>query len=103
MRLIDFNKSSVIKTSLGYLIIRIIKFIFDKDFIKSNLLDIRKFLYFLNNPPAYVNEAIKSADHYTDLLNQTEIDDLNKLNQVKDEMEVSGYYNELLTQDEINE
>ena len=58
MRLIDFNKSSVIKTSLGYLIIRIIKFIFDKDFIKSNLLDIRKFLYFLNNPPAYVNEAI---------------------------------------------
>jgi hypothetical protein len=100
-KLIDYNESSAIKTSLGYLVIRIIKFVFDNNYIKYNLLDIRKFSYYLNNPPAYVNESIKSTDHYTDILNQTEIDDLNKLNEVKDTMGVSGYYNELMTQEDI--
>ena len=101
MKLIEFNDNRVIKTAIGYLIIKIIKHIFDSTFIDQNKLEIRKFNYFLNSEPAYVNESIKSTDHYTEILNQTEIDDLDKLNNVKNDMEVSGYYNELMTPEEM--
>ena len=101
MKLIEYNTNRVIKTAIGYLIIKIIKYIFDSTFIDHNKLEIRKFTYYLYNEPAYVNESIKSTDHYTEILNQTEIDDLNKLNNVKNDMEISGYYNELMTPEEM--
>tara|TARA_B100001093_G_C26607240_1_gene918580 strand:- start:140 stop:928 length:789 start_codon:yes stop_codon:yes gene_type:complete len=90
--LLDLNDNPKNKVQLSYLIVKIIINMFQDNYIKYNLIEIRKFNYYLFLPQAEVNEISKTKDHFKQILNQEEVSDLKP----------EGYYQELNTDEKDN-
>ena len=80
-KLLDYNKQPVIESELAHLIIKIIKYLFNLYYRPYSNYDVRKFDFLLLNETPYIDETLKVVGHYQELLTQQEIDDPN----VKDE------------------
>ena len=74
-RLIEYNEMSIIKTNLSYLIVKLIIFSFNQYYIPVENIQIRKFDLLLLNDTPYIDEALKVTGYYQELLNANEIDD----------------------------
>lgn len=76
--LLDHNTTKVIESELGYLIIRIIRFLFNLYYRPYSNYNVRKFDFLLINETPYIDETLKVVGHYMELLTQQEIDDPDK-------------------------
>lgn len=80
-RLLDYNKQPVIQSELAYLIIKIIRYLFNLYYRPYSNFNVRKFDFLLINETPYIDETLKIVGHYQELMTQQEIDDPN----IKDE------------------
>ena len=77
-RLLDYNKQPAIESELAHLIIKIIKYVFNLYYRPYSNYNIRKFDFLLLNETPYIDDTLKIVGHYQELLTQQEIDDPNK-------------------------
>ncbi len=77
-RLLDYNKQPVIESELAHLIIKIIKYLFNLYYRPYSNYNVRKFDFLLINETPYIDETLKIVGHYQELLTQQEIDDPEK-------------------------
>ena len=81
-RLLDYNNQPVIESELAHLLIKIIRFLFNSYYRPYSNYNVRKFDFLLLNETPYIDETLKVVGHYQELLSQQEIDDPDK----KDEL-----------------
>jgi hypothetical protein len=74
-RLLDYNKQPVIESELAHLIIKIIRYLFNLYYRPYSNYNVRKFDFLLLNETPYIDETLKVIGHYQELLTQQEIDD----------------------------
>jgi len=75
-RLLDYNIKSNVVTDVAILIIKIIKYFFNIYFIPINNFDVRKFDYsLLFNENPYNNDKLIISGYYNELINVNELDD----------------------------
>jgi len=86
-RLLDYNKQPVIQSELAHLIIKIIKYLFNQNYRPYSNYNVRKFDFLLINETPYIDEKLKVVGHYQELLTQQEIDDPNLKNERYSEQE----------------
>ena len=77
-RLLDYNKQPVIESELAHLLIKIIKYLFNLYYTPYSNYNVRKFDFLLLNETPYIDETLKVVGHYQELLSQQEIDDPDK-------------------------
>ena len=77
-RLLDYNKQPVIESELAHLLIKIIRYLFNLYYRPYSNYNVRKFDFLLINETPYIDETLKVVGHYQELLTQQEIDDPNK-------------------------
>jgi len=77
-RLLDYNKQPVIESELAHLLIKTIKYLFNLYYKPYTNYNIRQFDYLLLNDNPYIDETLRIVGHYQELLTQQEIDDPNK-------------------------
>ena len=77
-RLLDYNKQPVIESELAHLLIKIIKYLFNLYYMPYSNYNVRKFDFLLLNETPYIDETLKVIGHYQELLTQQEIDDPDK-------------------------
>jgi hypothetical protein len=77
-RLLDYNKQPAIQSELAHLLIKTIKYLFNLYYKPYTNYNIRQFDYLLLNDNPYIDETLKIVGHYQELLSQQEIDDPNK-------------------------
>ena len=77
-RLLDYNKQPVIESELAHLIIKIIRYLFNLYYRPYSNYNVRKFDFLLLNETPYIDETLKVVGHYQELLTQQEIDDPDK-------------------------
>ena len=77
-RLLDYNKQPVIESELAHLLIKTIRYLFNIYYKPYSNYNIRQFDYLLLNDNPYIDETLKIVGHYQELLTQQEIDDPNK-------------------------
>jgi len=80
-RLLDYNKQPVIQSELAHLIIKIIRYSFNIYYRPYSNYNIRKFDFLLITETPYIDERLKIIGHYQELLTQQEIDDPNIKNE----------------------
>ena len=78
-KLLDYNNQPAIESELAHLLVKIIKFLFNIYYRPYFNYNIRKFDYLLLNETPYIDESLKVIGHYQELLSQQEIDDPNKV------------------------
>lgn len=98
-KLLDYNNQPAIESELAHLIIKIIKFLFNLYYRPYFNYQIRKFDYLLLNEAPYIDETLKVIGHYQELLTQQEIDDPDN----KDEMINNKEANESLDIDDYGD
>ena len=76
-RLLDYNKESMIKTNISLMIMRIIIYCFNQYYIPLENTTIRKFDYILVSD-TYIDDSMIASGYYQDLINTNEIDDKEK-------------------------
>ena len=86
-RLLDYNKQPVIESELAHLIIKIIRYVFNLYYRPYSNYNVRKFDFLLINETPYIDETLKVVGHYQELLTQQEIDDPDKKDQNYTEQE----------------
>ena len=74
-KLLDYNKQPAIESELSHLLIKIIRFAFNLYNRPYSNYNIRKFDLLLVTEAPYVDETIKVVGHYQELLTQQEIND----------------------------
>jgi hypothetical protein len=74
-KLLDSNIQPAIQSELAHLIIIIIRFIYNQYYRPYSNYNIRKFDFELINETPYIDEKFKVVGHYQELLTQQEIDD----------------------------
>jgi hypothetical protein len=72
---LDYNKQPAIQSELSHLLIKIIKYLFNLYYKPYSNYNVRKFDFLLINETPYVDETLKAVGHYQELLTQQEIDD----------------------------
>jgi hypothetical protein len=77
-KLLDYNDQPAIESELAHLLVKIIKFLFNMYYRPYFNYNIRKFDYLLLNETPYIDETLKMVGHYQELLTQQEIDDPEK-------------------------
>ncbi len=77
-RLLDYNKQPVIESELAHLLIKLIRYLFNLYYRPYSNYNIRKFDFLLLNETPYIDETLKVVGHYQELLTQQEIDDPDK-------------------------
>jgi len=77
-RLLDYNKQPVIQAELSHLIVKMIRYLFNLYYRPYSNYNVRKFDFLLINETPYIDETLKVVGHYQELLTQQEIDDPNK-------------------------
>jgi hypothetical protein len=77
-RLLDYNKQPVIESELAHLLIKIIRYLFNLYYRPYSNYNIRKFDFLLLNETPYIDDTLKVVGHYQELLTQQEIDDPEK-------------------------
>ena len=82
-KLLDNNKQISIQSELSYLIIKLIKYSFNQYFRPYSDSNIRKFDHILMNEIPYMDDSLKVAGFYQELLTNKEIED--KKDKEKDE------------------
>ena len=80
--LLDDNTESTIQSDLAYLIIKLIKYSFNFYYKPYNNFNIRQFDYFLLNDLSYIEENYIGIGYYQELLTKEEIDDPDKKEQI---------------------
>jgi hypothetical protein len=78
-KLLDYNNQPAIESELAHLLVKIIKFLFNIYYRPYFNYNVRKFDYLLLNETPYIDESLKVVGHYQELLSQQEIDDPNKV------------------------
>ncbi len=86
-RLLDYNKQPAIESELSHLIIKIIKYLFNLYYKPYSNYNVRKFDFLLLNETPYIDEKLKIVGHYQELLTQQEIDDPDKKEESYDAQE----------------
>ena len=86
-RLLEYNKQPVIQSELAQLIIKIIRYLFNLYYRSYSNYNVRKFDFLLINETPYIDETLKVVGHYQELLTQQEIDDPDKKDQQYSEQE----------------
>jgi hypothetical protein len=81
-RLLDYNKQPVIESELSYMIINIIRYLFNLYYRSYSNYHVRRFDFLLINETPYIDETLKIIGHYQELLTQQEIDDPEKKDNV---------------------
>ena len=76
-RLLDYNQESMIKTNISLMIMRIIIYCFNQYYIPLENTTIRKFDYILVSD-TYIDDSMIASGYYQDLINTNEIDDKEK-------------------------
>ncbi len=74
-RLLDYNTQIALQSELSHLIIRLIKFSFNQYFRPYSDTQVRKFDFILINETPYIDDSLKVAGFYQELLNNKEIDE----------------------------
>lgn len=74
-RILDYNKMVAIESELAHLLIKIIKYLFKLYHINISDYHVRKFDFLINTETPYIDEAINIVGPYNELLSQQEIDD----------------------------
>jgi hypothetical protein len=74
-KLLEYNEQQTIKYELCHLIIKMIRYLFNLYYKPYHDYQIRKFDIILLNDEAYINETLQVKGHYQELLTQDEIDD----------------------------
>ena len=74
-RLIDYNDKKNIKNNICYLIVKVIQFLFNSIYINYDNLELRKFEFIINVEENLIDETMKVVGLYQELLTQEEIDD----------------------------
>ena len=74
-KLLEYNTQPAIESELAHLIIKMIKFLFNLYYRPYYNYNIRKFDYLLLNETVQIDETLKVVGHYQELLTQNEIDD----------------------------
>jgi hypothetical protein len=77
-RLLDYNKQPVIESELAHLLIKVIRYLFNLYYRPYSNYNVRKFDFLLLNETPYIDETLKVIGHYQELLTQQEIDDPDK-------------------------
>lgn len=77
-RLLDYNKQPVIESELSHLIIKVIRYLFNLYYRPYSNYHVRRFDFLLINETPYIDETLKVVGHYQELLTQQEIDDPDK-------------------------
>lgn len=77
-RLLDYNKQPVIESDLSHMIIKIIRYLFNLYYRPYSNYHVRRFDFLLINETPYIDEKLKIVGHYQELLTQQEIDDPEK-------------------------
>jgi hypothetical protein len=85
--LLDYNKQPVVESELAHLIIKIIRYLFNLYYRPYSNYNIRRFDFLLINETPYIDETLKVVGHYQELLTQQEIDDPDKKDQYYSEQE----------------
>jgi hypothetical protein len=81
--LLDYNSNQpTIETEIAYLIIKLIKYSFNFYYKPYNNYSIRQFDYFLLNEVQYIEEYLKGVGYYQELITKEEIDNPNKHEQI---------------------
>lgn len=83
-KLLDYNEELNIKTELTYLIIRIIKYLFNTYYKSTSNTEIRKYDFLLLNSIEYIDENLV-VNYNNEIIPITEID-LDKVNEEKDDV-----------------
>jgi len=77
-KLLDYNNQPAIESELAQLIIKLIRYLFNIYYRPYSNYDVMKFDFLLINETPYVDETLKVSGHYQELLTQQEIDDPDK-------------------------
>jgi len=85
-RLLDYNKLPAIESEIAYLLIKTIKYLFNLYYKPYSNYNVRKFNFLLLNE-INIDETVKGVGHYQELLTQQEIDDPDKKEQNYSEQE----------------
>jgi hypothetical protein len=89
-RLLDYNKQPVIQSELAHLIIKIIRYLFNLYYRPYSNYNVRKFDFLLINETPYIDDKLKVIGHYQELLTQQEIDDPDKKDEKYSEQEAEN-------------
>jgi len=101
-KLLDYNTQPAIESELAHLLVKIIKFLFNMYYRPYFNYNIRKFDYLLLNETPYIDETLKMVGHYQELLTQQEIDD-DKKNKEEDEDNIKNASDALDIDDYVDE
>lgn len=74
-RLLDYNKQPAIESEIAHMLVKIIRYLFNLYYRPYSDYNIRKFDFLLINEIPYIDESVKVVGHYQELLTQQEIDD----------------------------
>jgi len=74
-KLLDFNTQPAIESEIAHLLVKIIKFSFNIYYRPYFNYNVRKFDFLLLNETPYIDENLKAVGHYQELLTQNEIND----------------------------
>jgi hypothetical protein len=77
-KLLDYNTQNSVASELAHLIVKLIKYSFHLYYKSYTNYNIRKFDYLLLNDNPSIDETLKAVGHYQELLSQQEIEDPNK-------------------------
>lgn len=77
-KLIEYNKQVAIKSNICYFIVKIIKKMFETFYVNTNILNVRRFDSLMLIDKEIVDETIKPKGYYQEILSQDEIDDPEK-------------------------
>mgnify|MGYP006953501857 CR=1 FL=1 len=86
-KLLEYNTKTTIITDLAYLIIKIIRYLFNIYYKPYSNYNVRKFDFLLINEIPYINENLKTVGNYQELLTQEEIDDPDAKEQMYTQLE----------------
>ena len=81
-RLIDYNEESMIKTNISLMVMKIIYYNFNQFYIPLENNLVRKFDHILASD-TYIDDSMIASGYYQDLINTEEIDDKQK-EEIKD-------------------
>jgi len=95
--LLDNNNQISIQSEIAYLIIKIIKYLFNFYYRPYDNYNIRKFDYQLINDVPYIDDSLRVVGHYQELItieelnNQDIIDNIYDYNEAMDSMDIDDY------------
>ena len=86
-KLLDYNTQNSVASELAHLIVKLIKYSFHLYYKSYTNYNIRKFDYLLLNENPSIDETLKAVGHYQELLSQQEIEDPNKKEEIENARE----------------